>query len=229
MVDSIQVQLAAAACDRCPVAALSERTALRDVRFDPTDERIDFVADDLPTDQPSELESLDFAGEAHGRYDLKDEGSSCDASGDDTNQSDAERDAFGSCDCNGLLPGVFNFPVSPHEMRIDDGELIATFVLTGHDELQSIVDALGTVEIRQVLVEGDSCDGRSGVVPVDLSGVTKRQATVAAAAVEKGYFEPNGATADEVAAELGLAKSTVSEHLRLVTATVLSQLFGKGT
>ncbi|MFO8116372.1 MAG: hypothetical protein R6U01_13615 [Halorubrum sp.] len=69
MTDTIQVRLAAAARDRCPVAALSGRTALREVRVDPVEERVDFVAEELPTDPPNELEPLEFAGEAHGRYD----------------------------------------------------------------------------------------------------------------------------------------------------------------
>lgn len=229
MTDTILVKLATSACDRCPVGALSERTPLREVRVDPIDERVDFVVDKPSADQPSDLELLEFAGEAHGRYYLKDDGHDRDVSDDDTSLLDSECDGCDSCDCNGFLSAFSSFPVSPRETRIDDGELIATLVLTGYDELQSIVNALGSMEIRQVLVEGDATDGRSSVVPIDLSEVTRRQATVATVAVENGYFEPNGATADEVAAELDLAKSTVSEHLRLVTATVLSQLFGKGT
>ncbi|WP_280585599.1 helix-turn-helix domain-containing protein [Halorubrum sp. Boch-26] len=211
MVDTIQVQLAAAACDRCPVAALSERTTLREVRVDPDDERVEFVASDPPPDPPSELDVVEFAGESHGRYDLN-------------------GGARGGCACARFPPAFASFPVLPRKTRIDDGELIATFVLTGYGELQAIVDALGTVEVRQILVDRDAGDGeddgRPTVIPIDLSGVTERQATVAAVAVEKGYFEPDAATADEIAADLGLAKSTVSEHLRLVTATVLSQLFG---
>ncbi|WP_128905628.1 helix-turn-helix domain-containing protein [Halorubrum amylolyticum] len=241
MTDTIQVRLAAAACDRCPVAALSERTPLREVRVDPVDERVDFVADEVPTDTPSDVELLEFAGEIHGRYDLDRE--VCDHGprdrdhgphGRDPADPDATAsppdDACGSCACAGFSPAFSGFPVSPRETRIDDGELIATFVLTGYGELRAIVDAFGAAEVRRILVDRDPDDGdggaRSDVTPVDLSDVTERQATVAAVAVEKGYFDPDGATADEIAADLDLAKSTVSEHLRLVTATVLSQLFG---
>ncbi len=181
------------------------------------DERVDFVANEVPADPPSELELLEFAGKAHGRYDLN------------ATASGSEGDAHGPCACAGFPPAFSSIPVLPREARIDDGELIATFVLTGYGELQAIVDALGPAEVRRILVDRDADedgDGRPDVVPIDRSAVTERQATVAALAVEKGYFEPDGATADEIAADLGLAKSTVSEHLRLVTATVLSQLFG---
>jgi Predicted DNA binding protein len=59
--------------------------------------------------------------------------------------------------------------------------------------------------------------------------VTDRQAEVAAVAAEKGYFNGDGASAGEIAADLDLAKSTVSEHLRTVTDTLFSQAFGDGT
>lgn len=219
MTDTIQVQVAAATCDRCPVAALSERTTLRAVRVDPDDARVDFVADDSPADAPSELDLLEFAGRAHGRYDLG-------RGGADRKPRDGGCTA---CACAGLPSAFSGFPVSPRETRIDDRELLATFVLTGYGELQAIVDAFGGAEVRRVLVDRDTNDGQPDVVPIDLTDVTERQAAVAAVAVEKGYFDPDGATADEIAADLGVAKSTVSEHLRLVTATVLSQLFGEGT
>jgi DNA-binding transcriptional ArsR family regulator len=217
--DTILVKLAIPACDRCPVATLSERTPLREVRIDPTDERVDFVASELTSDPPGDLELLEFAGEIHGRYDLE------------RTASNLEGDTCDDCACDEFPPAFSSVPVSPREARIDDGELIVTFVLTGYGELQAVVNAFDATEVRQILVDRDveDGDGRSDVVPIDLTGVTERQATVAALAVEKGYFEPDGATADEIAAELGVAKSTVSEHLRLVTATVLSQLFGEGT
>jgi len=241
--DTIQVQVAAATCDRCPVTALSERTTLRAVRVDPDDARVDFVADDSPADAPSELDLLEFAGRAHGRYELgrggadrepRDGGDEGDGERGDHDPSDPDATSTPSdggctaCACAGLPSAFSGFPVSPRETLIDEGELLATFVLTGYGELQAIVDAFGGAEVRRILVDRDTNDGRPDVVPVDLSDVTERQATVAAVAVEKGYFGPDGATADEIAAELGVAKSTVSEHLRLVTASVLSQLFGEG-
>lgn len=231
MTDTIQVQLAAATCDRCPVAALSERTALRDVRVDPVDERVDFVADEPPADPPSELELLEFAGETHGRYDLstardREPDESAGSVPGEADAGERDGDECGACACHGFPPAFASFPVSPREARIDDGELLATFVLTGYGELQAIVNAFGAAEVRQILVDRDATDGRPDVAPVDLSGVTERQATVAAVAVEERYFDPDGASADEIAADLDLAKSTVSEHLRIVTASVLSQVFG---
>lgn len=90
--------------------------------------------------------------------------------------------------------------MSPREARIDDGELIVTFVLTGDGKLQAVVNAFDAAEVRQILVGRDveDGDGRSDIVPIDLTGVTERQATVGALAVEKGYYEPDGATAERL-------------------------------
>jgi len=59
--------------------------------------------------------------------------------------------------------------------------------------------------------------------------VTDRQAEVAAVAAERGYFSGDGASAAEIAGELDLAKSAVSERLRTVTDTLFSQAFGDGS
>jgi len=119
---------------------------------------------------------------------------------------------------------------------MENGELLVSFVLTGHEELQAIVDeceaaGLG-VELRRLCVDrGDRSatdDSCRDVVPVDLAGVTDRQAEIATVAAKKGYFNGDGASAGEIAADLDLAKSTVSEHLRTVTDTLFSQAFGDG-
>ncbi|MFC7188222.1 helix-turn-helix domain-containing protein [Halorubrum yunnanense] len=148
----------------------------------------------------------------------------------------AESDApCEGCSCGGLPTAFANFPVSPRRTGMVDGDIRVSFVLSGHGELQAIVDeceaaGLG-VELRRLCVdrggeEGDPC---SDVVPVDLAGVTDRQAEIATVAAEEGYFEAGGVSADDVAAEFDLAKSTVSEHLRTVTAALFSQTFGDGS
>lgn len=58
----------------------------------------------------------------------------------------------------------------------------------------------------------------------DLS-LTDRQREVAHTAARMGYYEPDGASADEVAAELGISPSTLSTHLRRIMAKLFQQLF----
>ncbi|MDZ5812574.1 helix-turn-helix domain-containing protein [Halorubrum sp. AD140] len=297
MTAGIHVELAVSACDGCPVAALSSSTAVEDLRVDSGDDRVEFVAADPPEDPPSGLDLVEFAGRAHGRYEIacgREGAGGCRATDDaatvggratddaatvggratddaatdggvvvappgarataevpsarpeadaldgpDGAAGAASADGEGPCtDCScGGLPRAFgNFPVSPRRTEMTDGELRVSFVLTGHEELRAIVDeceAAGLdVELRRLCVDRGNADDGEGscgdVVPVDLAGVTDRQAEIAAVAARKGYFEAGGASADEVAAEFDLAKSTVSEHLRTVTAALFSQLFGDG-
>jgi len=263
MTDGIHVELAVSACEGCPVAALSSETRVEEFRVDADDARVEFVARDPPEDPPSGLDLVEFAGEAHGRYEIgcgrpaTDGGvavDGTDAEAEAEPAADASvappappaaepasaRDgdgACGDCSCGGLPSAFANFPVSPRRTEIEDGELLVSFVLAGHEELRAIVDeceAAGLdVGLRRLCVDRGARsavgDSRRDVVPIDLAGVTDRQAEIAAVAAEKGYFDRDGASAAEIAAEFDLAKSTVSEHLRAVTDTLLSQAFGKGS
>ena len=257
MTDGIHVELAVSACDRCPVAALSSSTTVEELRVDSADDRVEFVADDPPADPPTGLDLVEFGGRAHGRYEIACDRPATDGSRapDDTATdggvvTDAPDDALGvdastasptaeggatcaDCSCGGLPAAFANFPVSPRRTEMVDGEIRVSFVLSGHEELRAIVDeceAAGIdVELRRLCVDrGDDEDTGSDVVPVDLAGVTDRQAEIATVAAERGYFQPGGASAADVAAEFDLAKSTVSEHLRTVTAVLFSQTFGDG-
>ncbi|EMA68673.1 Bacterio-opsin activator HTH domain protein [Halorubrum aidingense JCM 13560] len=264
MSNGIHVELTVSACDGCPVAALSSSTPVEELRVDSDDDRVEFVAADPPSDPPDGLDLVEFAGRAHGRYDVACERPATDGglavnpsagpvsdgadaaapgtveagagtAGAGASTADDARGVCRGCSCGGLPAAFANFPVSPRRTEMEDGEIRVSFVLTGHEELSAIVDeceAAGLdVGLRRLCVDrGDESDDdrRPDVVPVDLSGVTDRQAEVAAVAAQKGYFNADGASAAEIAAELDLAKSTVSEHLRIVTDTLFSQLFGDG-
>lgn len=70
MTNGIHVELAVSACEGCPVAALSSSTAVEEFRIDADDARVEFVAPDPPEDPPGGLDLVEFAGEAHGRYEI---------------------------------------------------------------------------------------------------------------------------------------------------------------
>ncbi len=70
MTNGIHVELAVSACEGCPVATLSSSTAVEEFRVDADDARVEFVAPDLPDDPPNGLDLVEFAGEAHGRYEI---------------------------------------------------------------------------------------------------------------------------------------------------------------
>ncbi|WP_435073395.1 helix-turn-helix domain-containing protein [Halorubrum sp. HHNYT27] len=257
----IHVELAVSACEGCPVSALSSRTAVEELRIDSVDDRVEFVAADLPEDPPTALDLVEFGGRAHGRYEIACErpatdggvavgasgvdgsaaaapdaetGGDPETPGPDTEVTEAGEDVCAGCSCGGLPAAFANFPASPRRTEMVDGVIHVSFVLSGHEELQAIVDeceAAGLdVTLRRLCVDrGGDEDPGSDVVPVDLAGVTDRQAEIATVAAESGYFEPGGASVADVAAEFDLAKSTVSEHLRTVTAALFSQTFGDGS
>ncbi|OYR45206.1 MULTISPECIES: helix-turn-helix domain-containing protein [unclassified Halorubrum] len=252
MSTGIHAELALSSCDGCPVAALSASTPVEEVRVDSTDDRVEFVAADPPDDPPTGLDLVEFGGRAHGRYEIECERPATDGgvhlgapnseeaprsepSSLDPSPTDPDGGICAGCSCGGLPAAFANFPVSPRRTEMVDGEIRVSFVLSGHEELRAIVDeceAVGLdVELRRLCVDrarGDGDEYCPDVVPVDLAGVTDRQAEIATVAAEKGYFETGGASAADVAAEFDLAKSTVSEHLRTVTAALFSQTFGTG-
>lgn len=61
-----------------------------------------------------------------------------------------------------------------------------------------------------------------------LEGLTERQLEVLTAAFEQDYFDvPRGVSADELAAQFDLDKSTVLEHLRRAQRNLLAGVFGR--
>lgn len=55
--------------------------------------------------------------------------------------------------------------------------------------------------------------------------LTDRQREVARTVARMGYYEPDGASADEVAAALGISQSTLSTHLRRILAKLFEHEF----
>ncbi len=84
------------------------------------------------------------------------------------------------------------------------------------------------MELDQVVGSDRAADTETGTdaAVYDLDQLTERQREVAARAVERGYFDPDGPAAETVADELGVSKSTLSEHLRAVQRNLARQVFG---
>ncbi|WP_434530114.1 helix-turn-helix domain-containing protein (plasmid) [Haloarcula sp. NS06] len=57
------------------------------------------------------------------------------------------------------------------------------------------------------------------------AALTERQLEVARVAAQLGYYDKGGVSAEDVAAELGIAPSTLSTHLRRINAKILATLF----
>lgn len=57
------------------------------------------------------------------------------------------------------------------------------------------------------------------------SELTDRQREIARTATQMGYYDQGGASAEEVATELGIAPSTLSTHLRRINAKLFHEMF----
>lgn len=121
----------------------------------------------------------------------------------------------GTADCPCELLGEYGCPV--HRYLAEDGRLTLVFHARDFESLQAVVGALQAefppVDVQRLLrppLEGSPEDR----VFVNRGKLTDRQLEVLTRAYEMGYFErPKGANATEVAAELGIAQSTLTEHL----------------
>lgn len=116
-----------------------------------------------------------------------------------------------------------NLVLVPPVVWPGDDTIRMTVVGDGEDLrglIQEIPDAIG-VDVERI---GDY-DRRHGTVAGDL---TDRQYEAVRVAVETGYYaEPRTATLEDVAAELGCATSTASDHLRKAEARVMARLVGR--
>jgi predicted DNA binding protein len=106
-----------------------------------------------------------------------------------------------------------------------DGEERHAGAVVGNDVLQGVMAAAGDavgVRLRRVYPVGP--DSPAAEAQWDL---TPAQAEALRTALALGYFDvPKGATAAEVAAEMGISKSAFLERLRRGQAGLFEQLFG---
>lgn len=94
-------------------------------------------------------------------------------------------------------------------------------VVGASEDLRSAVETAGELAEVTVLSVGEGWDGDAG------QKLTGRQREVVRVASELGYYEnPRGATQEEVAKELGVASSTVAEHLRKAESKLVDDELG---
>ncbi|MFA9417154.1 helix-turn-helix domain-containing protein [Natrinema sp. HArc-T2] len=123
-----------------------------------------------------------------------------------------ERDSATNCACE--LIEATGTPVS--SVRAQNGSLYLSFRTLELETITDIVDEL-RAHFDGVVVEELSQDHKDisdDSVVVDRNQLTGRQREIIETAHEMGYFEyPKGANATDVAEELGVARSTFTEHL----------------
>lgn len=123
--------------------------------------------------------------------------------------------------------GLGFLPVEPFHLRFRDGELSCHLAARDDAEVRECIAALREagfdVSLRQL--HADSLPGDGSIAIVDLDELTERQRDVAAYAVANDYFSVDGPSATEVADDLGISKSTLSEHVRAARRKVGKQLY----
>lgn len=129
-----------------------------------------------------------------------------------------------------FCPIFFEYDCIPKVTEVTDtGVVIRTF-LPDRDRLSSLIDdlreATDGLSLRR-LTRVDSVDGeRSNRVTLDLSTLTETEQETAAMAVAAGYYEtPRATSVGELAAELDITKSAMSQRLNSVESKLALAAF----
>jgi len=116
------------------------------------------------------------------------------------------------------------------DVRAEGDALVLTFHALDTETLRDVVTDLRAaftgVSIRRLIQsDGEDPDPSQGLVLVDRGRLTDRQYEVLATAQRMGYFEyPKRANAGEVAAALGIARATFTEHLAAAQSKLLQSV-----
>jgi DNA-binding CsgD family transcriptional regulator len=132
------------------------------------------------------------------------------------------------CESDRCPTGGFDYlPVRPYARSWDDEWLRLQFAVEEIETLRTCVRRLreGGLSVSLETLGSETAETGSRTVLVDLGVLTPRQREIAELAVEREYYDADGATAAELADRLGISKATLSEHLRTVRAKLGRQLF----
>lgn len=132
-----------------------------------------------------------------------------------------EQDTECACEC----VEQYGFPIS--DLNAYDGTLVISFFAPDVESVQEIVNDLNgqfkDVQLRQLVREDEQ--RAHDYVLFDQSRLTEKQREVLETSYRMGYFEnPRRSNAGEIAAELGIAASTFTEHLVAAQQKLLDTL-----
>ena len=114
----------------------------------------------------------------------------------------------------------------PHVRRIEGRTLFVTAFPEDRSAIRDLVaeirTAVGSVALDRLVVVGGT--DRTEQVAVDLSRLTAKQRAALELAVKRGYFDGE-AGLEELAAELNISKSALSQRLRSGQAKLVGTIF----
>jgi hypothetical protein len=120
------------------------------------------------------------------------------------------------------------FGCVPQVRRVEDGAMLVTTYVDDRETVRDVVGELRSVLdhvrlVRLALVEGADATER---VTFDLSALTPKQREGLELAVVRGYFDDDRDVAlGELADELGISKSALSQRLRGAQAKLVTDVF----
>jgi hypothetical protein len=120
------------------------------------------------------------------------------------------------------------FGYVPHVRRVDEGSMVVTAYVDDRGAVREVVTALreildGVQLVKLAVVAGpDSTEQAT----VDLSALTPKQREGVQLAVVRGYFDDDVDTSlGDLAAELDISKSALSQRLRAAQAKIVTDAF----
>lgn len=133
-----------------------------------------------------------------------------------------------NCPCR--LIESLGYPIDDVAVRTNPTRLVVSLVLPSPEPIAEVVTTLeetGASVRLECLVRSIPEDGES--VVVDTGRLTDRQQEVLEVAYRMGYFAyPREHSAEEVAAELGIVRSTFAEHLAAAQGRLFDGIFRTG-
>lgn len=139
------------------------------------------------------------------------------------------RSSEANCACEHVEESL-RHPIS--EVRIRNDSLYFTIHLNDVGDLKSLIgtleDQFDTVSVCKI--DHSEIKANENTMAFDREALTSRQREVYRTAYEMGYFEHDGdANATDIADELDIAVSTLSEHLNAVQQKLADAYFDAGT
>jgi len=144
--------------------------------------------------------------------------------------SDGIRRATGEIGDDCLCHVFRQFGCVPHIRRVEDGTMLVTTYVDDRPVIREIVAELKAIFetvrlVRLAVVEGPEATEQ---VTFDLSSLTTKQRGSLELAVLRGYFDDDGDVAlGDLADELNISKSALSQRLRTAQAKLVRDVFGE--
>lgn len=130
------------------------------------------------------------------------------------------------CHC----PVFLDYDCLPQVTAVDDGQLVVETYLPDRSRLTELIDALGEVtggvSLRRLTRLSAANSDPSEQVTLELGDLTSKQREAATTAVANGYYQrPRETTVGELATELEISKSAMSQRLKTIESKLAVAAF----